>query len=48
MDSWNPIMAEQHIKRIPAWQLIAAEVVAILFLLGAGWLTAVILLSLER
>lgn len=48
MDNWNPILAEQHVKRVPFWQMALAEAVAVLVVIAVAWAAAVLILSLER
>lgn len=48
MDTWNPILAQTHVKPVPLWQLLLAEVAAVAAMLGGGWLLIVALFSLER
>lgn len=48
MDTWNPIIAQTHVKPVPWWQLLLVELVAIAAMLGSGWLLIVAVFSLQR
>lgn len=48
MDTWNPILAETHVKRVPFWRLAVAYAGMIFAVVASTWVAAVILLSLER
>jgi hypothetical protein len=48
MDLWNPIIAETHVKREPLLKVAAAFVLAVLAGLGALWVAAIVILSLDR
>lgn len=48
MDPWNPLVAETDIKREPLLKVCAAMALAVIAGLSALWITAVLLLSLEK
>jgi hypothetical protein len=48
MDTWNPILAETHVKRVPWWQAFALEAAFVVALVFGAWAFAVFILSLER
>lgn len=47
-DDYNPFTSEQHVKRVPFWQLVSGFIFAVAATLACGWGAAVLILSLER
>jgi len=37
MDPWNPILSQQYVRRVPAWQVYAFELVAVFAAAFIGW-----------
>lgn len=48
MDTWNPILAETHVKRVPFWRVAIAYAGMVVAVMAGTWVAAVIFLSLER
>lgn len=48
MDTWNPIIAETHVKRVAFWQALAAEALLGLAVVVIVWLLVVAVFSIDR
>lgn len=48
MDTWNPIMAQVYVKRVPLWQAALCLVGGILIFIASMWGVTVFLFSLEK